>query len=150
MEMLMQAGRICQAAVEISVKVSKQPIRRDPEVTTLLLLALTKRAYSGLKFQLHLFRWSIAWRFAWSIILLLGRHQRAMMSCLQRKPVQIFSSILQTAFALKRKKLGKIWTNYQETERYLSAYETARVQLLSYCLIKPIVHFKSFVENIKT
>jgi hypothetical protein len=137
-----------QAAVEISVKVSKQPIRRDPEATILLLLAIMTRASRGQKFQLQLFRWSRAWRFAWSVILFLGRHQKAMISCLQCKPVQIFSSILQTA--IKRRELRKIWTTYQETKRYLSAYETARVQLLSYCLIKPIVHFKSFVENIKT
>jgi hypothetical protein len=72
-----------------------------------------------------------------------------MISCLQCKPVQMFSSVQQTAVAIKGRELRIIWTAYQETKRYLSAYETARVQLLSYCLIKPIVHFKSFVENIK-
>jgi len=96
--------------VEISVKVSKKRIRRDPKAMTHLLLAITKRVSTGLKFQLQLFRWLLAWRFAWSAILFLGLHQKAMIICLQYKLVQIFYSILQTAVAIKRRKLGKIWT----------------------------------------
>jgi len=118
--------RSSQTAVEISVKVSKQPIRRDPGATTLLLLAITKRDSSGLKFQLQLFRWSLAWRFACSVILFLGRHQKAMISCLQCKPVQIFYSILQTAVAINLEKSGPLTKKqngiFQHTKLHVSSY----------------------------